>query len=301
MGKQERGTNMNKKKGFTLIELLVVIAIIAVLMAILMPALSRVREQGKRIVCEHNLKQLTFTWIMYADENDDKIVNGAGGFHYLASGANTTNGTANGIVERAWVGRGWGQYWDSPNVANTGMTEAEQKQAIREGALWPVCNDYDIYKCPTGRQNEFVTYAVVDAMNGLHRGGTWKGPGRHPDDVGLRVGKTVLWIKRRSEISSPAPAKRMVYIDEGAMTPDSFAVHYQANNSWWDDPPIRHGDGTTVSWADGHAGHLKWRAAETIEIGRRNQDYYGSNKGVSTPEGIQELKDFQKSVWGRNG
>jgi len=291
---------MNARKGFTLIELLVVIAIIAVLMAILMPALSRVREQGKRIVCEHNLKSLTFTWVMYADENDDKIVNGAGGFHYTQSGM-TNNGTASGIIERAWVGRGWGNNWDNQNVANTGMTEAQQKQAITEGALWPVCKDYDIYKCPTGRPNEFVTYATVDAMNGLHRTGTTVSGGHHPFAVGKRVGKTTLWVKKMSEISSPAPALRMVYIDEGAMTPDSFAVHYQANNSWWDDPPIRHGDGTTVSWADGHAGHMKWKAAETVEIGRRNQDWYGTNKSVSTPEGIEELKKFQKSVWGKNG
>ncbi len=301
MGKLERGTIMNRKNGFTLIELLVVIAIIAVLMAILMPALSRVREQGKRIVCEHNLKQLTFSWIMYADENDDKIVNGAGGFHYMASGSQTSNGTASGIVERAWVGKGWGANWDRPDVANTGMTEEQKKQAIREGALWPVCSDYDIYKCPTGRLNEFVTYAVVDAMNGLYRSGTTSKAGAHPYAMGARVGKTTLWIKRTTEISSPAPAKRMVFIDEGAMTPDSFATHYQANNSWWDDPPSRHGDGTTVSWADGHSGHLKWRAAETIEIGRRNQDYYGTGKTVSTPEGIAELKAFQKSVWGKNG
>ena len=114
---------MDKRKGFTLIELLVVIAIIAVLMAILMPALARVREQGKRIVCEHNLKSLTLAWVMYADDNDDKIVNGAGGFHYLSSGSNTTNGQASGIVERAWVGRGWGNNWDNQNVVDTGMTE----------------------------------------------------------------------------------------------------------------------------------------------------------------------------------
>jgi prepilin-type N-terminal cleavage/methylation domain-containing protein/prepilin-type processing-associated H-X9-DG protein len=293
---------MSARKGFTLIELLVVIAIIAVLMAILMPALSRVREQGKRIVCEHNLKSLTFTWVMYADENDSKLVNGAGGYHYLRNGGNTTNGTAANIVERSWVGKGWGANWNNQNVANTGMTEAEKKQAITEGALWPVCKDYDIYKCPTGRPNEFVTYAVVDAMNGLLRAGTANGTNsNHPKATGIRVGKTTLWCKKMTEISSPAPALRMVFIDEGAMTPDSFATYYQANNSWWDDPPIRHGDGTTVSWADGHAGHLKWKAAETVEIGRRNQDWYGSNKTVSTPEGIEELRNFQKSVWGKNG
>ena len=293
---------MKTQKGFTLIELLVVIAIIAVLMAILMPALNRAREQGRRIVCEHNLKSLTFAWIMYADENDDKLVNGAGGFHYLRSGGHTTNGTAANIVERAWVGKGWGANWNNKNVENTDMTDEQKRQAIREGALWPVCKDYDIYKCPTGRPKEFVTYAAVDAMNGLLRSGTANGSNsQHPKATGIRVGKTTLWCKKMSEISSPAPAHRMVFIDEGAMTPDSFAVHYQPNNSWWDDPPIRHGDGTTVSWADGHASHLKWRAAETIEIGRRNQFFYGPNKGVSSPDGIAELKKFQKDVWGRNG
>ena len=70
---------MTKKEGFTLIELLVVIAIIAVLMALLMPALNRVKEQGKRATCLYNLKQLSLCWIMYADENDDKIVNGDNG------------------------------------------------------------------------------------------------------------------------------------------------------------------------------------------------------------------------------
>jgi len=65
--------------GFTLIALLVVIAIIAILLAILMPALNRVREQGKRAVCLGHLRQLGLVWIMYADDNYGYIVNGAAG------------------------------------------------------------------------------------------------------------------------------------------------------------------------------------------------------------------------------
>ena len=64
---------MSNKRGFTLIELLVVIAIIAVLMAILMPALRRVKEQGKMITCMGNLKQWNLIASIYTEENDGKF------------------------------------------------------------------------------------------------------------------------------------------------------------------------------------------------------------------------------------
>ena len=70
---------MTKRRGFTLIELLVVITIIALLMAILMPTLNRAREQGKRAACLSNLKQLGLAWILYADDNDDKLVSSEAG------------------------------------------------------------------------------------------------------------------------------------------------------------------------------------------------------------------------------
>lgn len=71
---------MRKPKGFTLIELLVVIAIIALLMAILMPALQKVKEQGKKIVCSNNLKQIGISLTMYGSENDNKLPLNQGGY-----------------------------------------------------------------------------------------------------------------------------------------------------------------------------------------------------------------------------
>lgn len=127
---------MRGVRGFTLIELLVVIAIIAMLLAILVPGLKRVKEQDKRIVCLSNLRQMMICWEMYAEDNDDKIVNG-----------NTGAG-------------GWVQWLVPP------VTEQVRIQAIENGLLFPYCSSIDIYKCPTGMRDELVTYAIMDRMNG---------------------------------------------------------------------------------------------------------------------------------------
>jgi prepilin-type N-terminal cleavage/methylation domain-containing protein len=69
---------MYKRKAFTLVELLVVIAIIALLMSILMPALARVRNQAKDVVCQANLRQWGLVWSMYSVDNDGSTLSGPG-------------------------------------------------------------------------------------------------------------------------------------------------------------------------------------------------------------------------------
>ena len=70
---------MDKRGGFTLVELLVVIAIIALLMAILMPALNRVGKQAKAVTCQLNLSQWGKIFTMYTVDNDGYFASGSSG------------------------------------------------------------------------------------------------------------------------------------------------------------------------------------------------------------------------------
>jgi prepilin-type N-terminal cleavage/methylation domain-containing protein/prepilin-type processing-associated H-X9-DG protein len=233
---------MDRRKGFTLIELLVVIAIIAILMGILMPALARVREQGKRMACLSNLRQLTMAWIMYADENDDKLINGDSG-------------------EYGWAGTN-GPYWVRQDYGST-QTEVQKEQAIKDGALYPYVRDVKSYKCPNVERKvvdsygwispPVRTYSIVDSMN-CHEAF---------DNTAVKA------IKRRMAIKN-APF-RAVFMDDGGTCPSAMGgwTVYTSQWQWWDPPPVRHGDGTNFSFADGHADYHKWEDERTIEMGKR--------------------------------
>jgi prepilin-type N-terminal cleavage/methylation domain-containing protein/prepilin-type processing-associated H-X9-DG protein len=256
----------NKKQGFTLIELLVVIAIIAILMGILMPALARVREQGKRIGCLNNLKQLTLAWIMYADANDDNIVNGDSGEY-----GNIANGPY-------WVLRDY----------ETNMTEAQKIRAIEQGALFPYVRDLKAYKCLTVERKVMDaynavsppvrTYSIADSMNCK----AW------PD-----MGATI--IKKRTSIRN-APF-RMVFLDDGGTCPSAMGgwTVYTNQWKWWDPPPVRHGDGTTFSFADGHADYHKWEDPRTIEFGKLVPPHANSGDQADNPD----LVWSSIAVWGQ--
>jgi prepilin-type N-terminal cleavage/methylation domain-containing protein/prepilin-type processing-associated H-X9-DG protein len=256
---------MVRRRGFTLLELLVVIAIIAVLMAILLPVSKRAREQGKRAVCLSNMRQLAIAWMLYAEDNDEKIVSGAAGI--------------NRINEKPWVGK----CWDNDFRDGGQLPADEQISEIKKGALWPYCLDARVYRCPTGYRGEMLTYSVMDSMNGFGDG--TKEPG--------------LWLKRRTEIRQPS--SMAVFIDEGWVTPDSYAVYYKLE-LWWDDPPVRHGDGTDLSFADGHSDYWKWKGTDTIERGREfDRTFGGPGWTPKTDQGFQDLYQIQKATWGQLG
>ena len=183
---------MKISKAFTLIELLVVIAIIALLLAILIPALGRAKEAGKRAVCLSSLKQLGMAFVLYAGDNDDKIVSsdvGVPGF------------------SPTWVNKVWASGWST----GAQLPEYEQIDGIKSGALWDYANTIDIYNCPTGYRGEMLTYAMVISMNGRSVDGS-------PS------------FKKLSQIRSTS--ERLVFIDEGLATPNAWATKYALAQWW---------------------------------------------------------------------
>lgn len=264
---------MRKYRGFTLIELLVVIAVIAILMAVLMPALHRAREGGKRVTCLNNLKQLALAWNLYADENGDRIVNGATGF------SNQSTAWGDHRNELSWI--------DGFHPEPT-QTEL-QIEDIRRGALFPYTKNVALYKCPTGKRGYALTYAIMFSMNAVN----------HPASNGGAQGVKGAHVKKRTEIR-PNLAQRLVFIDEGFMTSDAYAVYYN-QETWWDDPPVRHGDGATVSYADGHSEYWKWKGVDTIKRARSQADIHTSNWTPESNDGYTDLYDMQRGCWGKLG
>jgi len=253
---------MRKRAAFTLIELLVVIAIIAILMAILMPALNRAREQGKRAACLNNLKQMALAWNVYADDNDGKIVNG-----------NTATGSFNkdGTCWAYWPGRG--------------ASEQARIDGVTRGLLYEYCPNIKLYKCPTGIRGEIVTYAIVDAMNGY-------------DAIS---GSEGMVVKSRTQIRNPglravfldegrlSPASWTVWYSEERWWDQITARHGDGTNFSFAD-----GHADYWKWKDP-------QTLEIANMDYDTWQGSGRQGNLSRATGSQDLHKVQKAVWGKLG
>ena len=285
-------------KAFTLIELLVVIAVIALLLALLIPALRSAREQGQRAVCLSNLRQLTLAWTVYADEHDGKLVSGRAFGTYTHSRGRRTESLIGWVGKAFFLPESRSELFEDPN----------------KGSLWSYLKDVDVYRCPRGRLGHALTYDIVAAANGSEVDGTSieDTGGWDLTKSGKRVGSTVLRLTKMTDIFSPGASKRAVFIDIGWTPPASdFYVYYLYPKwKWYSPPPIHHRDGVTLSMSDGHAEYWKWKGRETVEIPRECLPYGGlffdvlegwNDYEPQTENGMYDLQRLQKATWGRLG
>jgi prepilin-type N-terminal cleavage/methylation domain-containing protein/prepilin-type processing-associated H-X9-DG protein len=220
MKRRSRGTI-----GFTLVELLVVIAIIAILAAILLPVLDKAKVRGQAVRCLNNMKQLGTGWLIYADENGDRLA-----LNWVIPPPNWTS------APESWV-----------TGNETVLTEATNVACIQNGRLYNYIRSPAVYCCPslTGEANVGVP------ANQLVRSVSMNGRmgGALPGDMS-------------SAITAPAPVNAMVFIDESLNTVDDcfFVIQIDPSaNTWQNSPTARHSNGATMSFADGHVESWHWR------------------------------------------
>jgi len=224
-------------KAFTLIELLVVIAIIAILAAMLLPALSKAKVKAQAVQCLSGHRQLGLAWIMYANDNNDNCCLNAEG----------TSG---------WTSPDWVLGWEDFTSANTQNTNIDM---IRQGLLWPYSQSPGIYKCPADNYlcaegSSKLPRLRSNSMNAFITGGA------NANQTGSYAGQ-YRYYNKLSTIQNPAPVNLWVFTDEH---PDSIndgwlVVDPTSTIKWGRDlPGSYHDHANSLTFADGHSELHKW-------------------------------------------
>ena len=218
--------------GVTLIELLVVVAIIAIVAALLLPALAGARVRSQRVSCLNNLRQLQLAWAMYPDDNHDTV-------------------SPNVQVTRFYLDFSWVQSFLDYDGTNPQNTNTDLLLNGQYAAFAPYVKSARTYKCPSDR-------STVSIMADLH-------PRVRSYAMNWTIGATVRdWksVLKLSDISVPQPSELFVLLDEH---PDSLSdVHYHMttttgiNANLVNYPSSLHGGGGVLSFADGHVEWHKW-------------------------------------------
>jgi prepilin-type N-terminal cleavage/methylation domain-containing protein/prepilin-type processing-associated H-X9-DG protein len=211
-------------RGFTLIELLVVIAIIAILAAMLLPALSKAKLKAQGIICMSNAKQLQLAWLLYADDYDGKLV--------LNGDNSVTDPTL------SWV------------VGNMKLlaTDAINPDHIRNSLLFPYSKSPGIYKCAGNKRNMVRGVSMNMYMGRSGFGGSTA---------------THRFFTKAASITKPSRFYVVMDEDDNTINDGMFRTDGQAiagntlKVSDW--PAYYHGGSGGISFADGHAEMHKWK------------------------------------------
>ena len=221
---------------FTLIELLVVIAIIAILAAMLLPALGRAKLKAQGIHCMNNLHQLGLGWQMYAHDNNDTVL----GPYPVPRLTNWVNG----------------QF----DIAPDGVDD----KTLKNSATWPYIKSISAFRCAADRSQlrwqgklhpRIISYSVNCFMGSPSGWVTSSGKNRY---------RSVL---KTGDMTVKGPTEIFTLLDEheNSINDSHFAAFADltgySNNRWLDAPSGRHGNAAGFAFADGHAEIHKWRGS----------------------------------------
>jgi len=241
-----------------LIELLVVIAIIAILAAMLLPALSKAKIKAQGIQCMSNLKQLQIAWQLYSLDNREKL---------------TTSGYTSPVEPTSWVD-GWLDF----NGGNTDNTNTAALQNANRSKFAPYTS-IGIYKCPADNSTVTIAGRPHPRVRSMSMSQAF-GPGDWLDPAGFGANVTSKRYRvyyKSGDIVKPGPAMTYVLLDEH---PDSINAGGFANMMVEspgaariiDFPASYHNGAAGISFADGHAEIKKWMDPRTKPPVRYNNN-----------------------------